>query len=101
MEGILEYMFKTGQWIYAIDVVDEDYESAEINEYLFMAECGDYIICCSEYIHWENDFTNQLKEMCEESIRDYGVEVFMLKKDMCFETKNQANDYLVEMKECD
>lgn len=92
-------MFKVGQWIYGIEVVDDDFESAEISGYLFMAECGDYVICCSEYAHHKGHFDNQLEEMYEECIDDCGVELNILKKEYVFGTYNQANDYLIEMRE--
>lgn len=91
-------MFKVGQWIWCIDHFNDDLEEAEVSGYLFMAECGDYIIASSEYAHWEDDFKNQLEEMYEESIEYRGVEVFLLKKDSCFGTQNQAEDYLEEMR---
>ena len=92
-------MFKIGQWIYGIEVVDDDFESAEISGYLFMAECGDYVICCSEYAHHEGNFDDQLAEMYEECIDDCGVDLKILKKEYVFGTYDQANDYLIEMRE--
>ena len=94
-------MFKVGQLVYGIEVLEDDFENAEVSRYLFMAECGDYIICCSEYMHQEGDFNSQLEEMYEESINDYGVDVNMLKKEYVFETYNQANDMLDEMINCE
>ena len=83
-------MFKVGQWIYAIEVEEDYWEDAEVSGFLFMAECGNYIIACSEYVHWEDDFESQLEEMCNESFEDQGVAVYLLRKDLCFETENQA-----------
>lgn len=94
-------MFKPGQLIYGIEVVEDDFENAEVVGYLFMAECGDYIICCSEYMHHEGDFSSQLDEMYEESIDEQGVDVNILRKEYVFETYNQANDMLDEMINCD
>lgn len=94
-------MFKVGQLVYGIEVLEDDFENAEVSGYLFMAECGDYIICCSEYMHQEGDFNSQLEEMYEESINDYGVDVNMLKKEYVFEAYNQANDMLDEMINCE
>ena len=91
-------MFKVGQWIWCIDQFNDDLEDAEVSGYLFMAECGNYIIASCEYAHWEDDFENQLEEMYEESMEYHGVELFMLKKDLCFETQSQAEDFLNEMK---
>lgn len=91
-------MFRVGQWIWCIEVVDDCWDEAEVSGFLFMAECGDYVIASPEYAHWEDDFESQLEEMCEESFKEHGVEVYILKKDYCFETQNQAEDYLNEMK---
>ena len=90
-------MFKPGQWIYGIEVEEDYYDEAEVSGYLFMAECGEYIICCSEYMHHEDDFKSQLNEMYEESIENQGTDVYLLRKDLCFATENEANDYLDEL----
>lgn len=87
-------MYKSGQLIYGIEVEEDYYDEAEVSGYLFMAECGDYIICCSEYMGCEDDFESQLDEMYEESIENQGVDVYLLRKDLCFATENEANDYL-------
>lgn len=94
-------MFKVGQLIYAIEVKEDYWDEAEVNGLLFMAVCGNYIIACSEYAHWEGSFENQLEEMCNESFEDQGVDVYLVRKDLCFETLNQAEDYLNEMREDD
>lgn len=94
-------MFKVGQCIYAIEVEEDYWDEAEISGLLFMAECGNYIIACSEYMQWEDEFENQLEEMCEESRENFGVEVHLVKKDLCFETYYQAEDYRNEMREDD
>ena len=92
-------MFEVGQWIYGIEVIDDDFESAEIKSCLFMAECGDYIICCDEYAHRKEHFNDQLAEMYEESINYFSVDLNILKSEYVFGTYNQANDYLIEMRE--
>ena len=92
-------MFKVGQWIYAIEVEEDYWDEAEVSGILFMAECGNYILACSEYMHLEGDFESQLEEMCNESAEDCGVSVYLFRKDLCFETRNQAEDYLNEMRE--
>lgn len=87
-------MFKVGQWIWGIEVEYSDFESAEISGYLFMAECGDYVICCGEYAHLEGDFDNQLEEMYEESLNDGDVSLKILKKEYVFGTHEEAKDML-------
>lgn len=94
-------MFKVGQWIYTIEVEEDCWDEAEVTGLLFMAECGSYIIACAEEAHLEDDFESQLEEMCNESAEWQGVSVYLLRKDLCFETQNQAEDYLIEMREDD
>lgn len=90
-------MFKAGQLIYGIEVLNDVWDEAEISGYLYMGECENYIICCPEYAHHKNKFEKQLEEMYEESIENFGVTVILLKKNLCFETINQANDMLDEL----
>lgn len=92
-------MYKVGQLIYGIEALDDDdYDAMEVSGYLFMAECGNYIICVAEDISFEGDFNGQLDDMYEESIEWDGISMNMLKKDLCFLTRNQAYDYLEELK---
>lgn len=91
-------MFETGQRIYGIEIKEDRYDEAEISGYLFMAECEDYTICCSEYSHCKGNFESQLQEMAEESMNDCSVEVNILKKDLCFETLKQAEDHVDKLR---
>lgn len=90
-------MFEVGQWICGITVESDNYDEADVSGYLFMAECGNYVICCAEDMSYEDDFKAQLDEMCEESIENQGVDVYLLRKDLCFATENEAKDYLDEL----
>lgn len=92
-------MFKLGQMIYGIKVLEDYFDEAEVSGYLYMAECGDYIICCSEYIHHENDFESQLAEMYEESVDNYGVDLNLLRKEFVFDTFEKAQKKLEELQE--
>lgn len=92
-------MFREGQWIYGIEVVEDYFDEAEIAGYLYMAECGDYVICCSEYAHHEDDFKSQLAEMYEESIDDCGVDLNILRKEFVFDTLEKAKMKLEELKD--
>lgn len=92
-------MFKVGQLIYAIEIEEDNWDEAEVSGLLFMAECSNYIIACSEYMSYEGDFESQLEEMYNESFEEQGVDVYLVRKDLCFETFNQAEDYLIEMRE--
>lgn len=90
-------MFDVGQEIWCIEVKNERWNEAEVSGFLYMGKCGDYIIASSEYAHCEGDFEAQLEEMYEESLDDCGVDMFLLKSKYCFETLNQAEDYLNDM----
>lgn len=92
-------MFKLGQLIYGIEVEEDYYDEAEVSGYLFMAECGNYNICCCQYMNHEDDFENQLDKMYEESYENLGVEVNLLRKDLCFSTKNEAKNYLNKLRD--
>lgn len=94
-------MFEPGQWIYGIEVEGDYFDEAEISGYLFMAECGEYVICCSEYMSYENDFKNQLEEMYQESIENSGVDMALLKKDLCYATEEEAEGYLNKLRNGD
>lgn len=92
-------MYKTGQWIYGIEIVENYFDEIEVSGYLYMGECEDYIICCSEYTHHEDDFKSQLAEMYEESVENYGVELSLLKKEFAFDTLEEAQKKLEELQE--
>ena len=91
-------MFEVGEWIFGIEVVDDDYENAEISGYLFMAECGDYILCTAEYSHFTGDFDGQLSEMYEECMEDQSISVNMLRKELCFGFPNEAEAHLEKLR---
>lgn len=64
-----------------------------------MGECENYIICCSEYAHHENDFKSQLTEIYEKSICEWGVSLNILKKEFVFDTCEKAKNRLEELRE--
>lgn len=64
---------------------------------LFMAECGDYIISCSEELLYENNFERQLEEMCFESLDFDGVSVYIHAKENVFFDKEEAEQALARM----
>ena len=90
-------MFEVGQWIWGIAVESDNYDEADVSGYLFMAECGNYVICCAEDMSHEDDFNVQLDEMYKESLDWDGVSMNLLRKDLCFSTKDEAQDYLDEL----
>lgn len=89
-------MFKPGDTVYSFDFDEcDDYYNAEVCGYLYMGECNEYIIACSEYMG--SDFEEQLYEMYEESVEDGEVGVILLRKELCFDSCDEANDYLAEL----
>ena len=64
---------------------------------LFMAECGDYVISCSEEFPYENRFEKQLEEMHLESLDFDGVNVYIHPKEDVFLTKEETEQALARM----
>lgn len=91
-------MYKVGEEIYCIEV-DDDYDFAEVNKYLYMAKCGEYIICCGQDSNFKNDFNMQLKKMCSESFVNYGVTMQIIKENHVFTTHEDAIKRLQELQE--
>lgn len=98
-QGTIQSKYKPGQLVYGIEYDEDDLEEADVTGYLFMAECGDYLICTSDYVHCMGNFDWQLREMHRESCRDYGVEVHMLHKNLAFPTLEEAEAALKELQE--
>lgn len=96
-QGTVWDKYKPGQLVYGIEYDEDDLDRAEVSGYLFMAECGDYLVCASDYVHCMGDFNWQLREMYRDSLRDYGVEVHMLYKNLAFPTLEEAEAALEEL----
>ena len=90
-------MYEVGQLIYGIEYDGVDLDNAEVSGYLYMAECNDYVICASNYVHCNGDFERQLGEMYRESIDDYGVKLYMLCKHLTFSNQKEAHAKLDEL----
>lgn len=67
-------MYKTGQWIYGIEVLENYFDEAEVSGYLYMGEC-------------------------EKSICEWGVSLNILKKEFVFDTCEKAKNRLEELRE--
>ena len=79
---------KPGDTVYCIGD-DEDYTG-----FLFMAVCNGYVIVCPEYSGLENDFGGQLQEMCDESMEESGVDVYIFPEDRVFLSVCEAEERL-------
>lgn len=94
-----ERAYELGRLIYGVEFDIANIEDAEVSGYLFMAECGDYILCSSEYVNYSGNFKRQLKEMYLESVNNYGVEIHMLQKRWTFPTSEEADEALKRLLE--
>lgn len=80
---------KVGDTVWIIDKDTNDYDG-----YLFMANCGEYVIVATEYVHCAGNFQIQLMEMVDESYDNFGVDVEIFHKDNVFLTKEEAEKAL-------
>ena len=88
-------MYQIGQWIYGIKINEEDIDESELCGYLYMGECGDYIICVREDGDYIEDFDSQLLKMYRECCENYdGTNVHLLKKVLVFEEYEKALEKL-------
>ena len=55
-----------------------------------MAVCNGCVIVCPEYSGLENDFGSQLQEMCDESMEESGVDVYLFPEDRVFLSIGEA-----------
>ena len=94
--------FKPGQWIYGIEIVDNDFKNAKISGFIYMGECNNYIICCSQYSDCGEDFAKQMKLMYKESVREKSVCLNLLHKKYAFAKREDAYRKLcaLQMKFC-
>lgn len=72
-----------GTLVYCIE--DDDFSG-----YLFMATCMDYVIVCAEYMSCEGDFSEQLKEMCQECYEWQGIDLNIFPAKRVFLTEAEA-----------
>ncbi len=79
---------KPGDTVYCIGE-EEDY-----SVFLFMAVCNGYVIVCPEYSGLENDFAGQLQEMCDESMEESGIDVYLFPEDRVFLSAGEAEERL-------
>ena len=92
-QGLLEKLpCKVGDTVWVIDKYEIDYDG-----YLFMANCGEYVIVAVEYAHCAGDFKRQLLEMVDESYDNFGVDVEIFHRDNVFLTKEEAEKAIKQM----
>ena len=81
--------FIPGQWIYGIEIVNNDFKNAKVAGFMYMGECKNYIICCSKYETCD-DFAQQLMTMYKESVKEKSVCLNLLRKEFTFYKKEDA-----------
>ena len=69
--------FVVGDLIYVKDC------NGEYTGYIFLAECNDYYVCCSEYYGY--DLKEQLEQMWEESLDGSSPDIYVFRKSDCKE----------------
>ena len=79
---------KPGDTVYCIG------DDEECIGFLFMAVCNGYVIVCPEYSGLENDFGSQLQEMCDESMEESGVDIYLFPEDRVFLSVCEAEERL-------
>ena len=77
-----------GDWYYTID----DYD--EVAGYLFIARQGQFIIGAPEYYHCAGNAVDQLHEMCDETLSNDGVGMYVHLADKCYSTLEEAEKHL-------
>ena len=94
-QGLFEKLpCKVGDTIWIVDEREREY-----NGYLFMANCGEYVIVAVEYFHCAGDFGRQLLEMVDESYDNFGVDVEIFHKNNVYSTKEEAEKAIKQMEE--
>lgn len=78
--------YKLGEVIYGIEILDNG--ETDIRGELFLAECGDYILCVGEYVGYTLD--EQLEKMYEESVENMEVPITIFKKEYTYTTLEDA-----------
>lgn len=81
---MLNINYKVGDWYYTKD------EDGDVCGYLFVARQGHFIIGASEYSHCSGDIEAQLNEMCEETLENQGVTVYIHNADLCYSSYEEA-----------
>lgn len=97
VQGKIQDQYEIGQLVFGVEYDGDHLDEAEVSGYLFLAECGDYLICAPDYVHCNGDIKRQLREMYNDSLNNYGVEIHMLHKDLTFTTCEEAEAVLKEL----
>ncbi|SDW44785.1 hypothetical protein SAMN05216391_10819 [Lachnospiraceae bacterium KHCPX20] len=75
---------------------EDDY--GEATRYIFIARQGQFIIGTSEYRHCHG-IVDQLHTMCEETLEDEGVDMYVHYANKCYATYEEAKKRIEESEE--
>lgn len=67
----------------------------EATGYIFVARQGQFIIGTSEYWHYQGRIVDQLHRMCEETLEEDGVDMYVHYADKCYPTYEEAEESIV------
>lgn len=73
----------------------EDNEG-EPTGYIFVARQGQFVIGTSVYWHYRNSIVDQLHRMCEETLEEDGVNMYVHYANKCYSTYEEAEKSIVE-----
>ena len=75
-----------GDWYYT----DDGY--GEVSGFLFIARQGQFIIGTPQYMSCAGSIVDQLHQMCEETLEQDGVEVYIHYANKCYSTVEEAEE---------
>lgn len=62
----------------------------EATGYIFIAQRGQFIIGTSEYWHYHGRIVDQLRKMCEETLEEDGINMYVHFANKCYATYEEA-----------
>ena len=71
----------------------------EVAGYIFVARQGQFIIGTAVYYHYRDSIVDQLHKMCEETLEDDGVYMYVHYADKCYPTYEEAEKFIAESEE--
>lgn len=71
----------------------------DVAGYIFVAQQGQFIIGVAEYMGYP--IMNQLHRMCEETLEDDGVDMYIHYANKCYPTYEEAEDAIMESEDYD
>lgn len=78
------------------DVYYTEDNYGEATGYIFIARQGQFIIGTSEYWHYKGRIVDQLHQMCEETLEEDGVDMYVHYANKCYATYEEAEKCIAE-----